>query len=114
MTLAPGDYMNLAFSTITKGNKSYFLKGCLPHCYTLSQNILGYPWYIISVSFPNQELHIYLETVLHNPEIHQVLNSFKVETLFFSSFHREIRGIECPSWNAQSNKFSVSLAIQRI
>ena len=65
MTLALGDYMNLAFRTITKGNKSYFLKGCLPHCYTLSQNIVGYPWYIISASLPKQEfIHLLRNSII--------------------------------------------------
>lgn len=80
MTLAHGDYVNLAFSTLTKGNKSYFLKASLPHCRTLSQKIVG--WFLVhNLSFPpNQEFTHLSRNNIARPEIHQVLDSFKVET----------------------------------
>lgn len=84
MTLALGDYMNLAFSTCTKGNKSYFLEASLPHRHTLSHKFIG--WLLVrNLSFlPNQVFtHLYS---IARPEMYQVLKSFKVETQAMSPF----------------------------
>lgn len=77
MTLALGDYTNPAFGALTKGHKSCFLKASMPHHHILSQDIVG--WFLVhNLSFPQiRNLNFYLETVLHSPEIDQVLNNFR-------------------------------------
>lgn len=98
MTVALGDYMKLAFSTLTKANKSDSLRAS-SHATTQEVRILlAGSWYTISAPPHIRNWHTHLEAVSCSSKTRAVLDRFKAETSN-SSFSRDRRSEE-KGWGA--------------